>query len=264
MPQTLTHQSEIAPPRPRNIFNIEAELDQIGDGFEQLEAGGAEDEVKIAVFGYFGDLIEERDRKLDGYAYRMAAIAGMVDVRKQEGNRLLALAKTDENIVKGMKRRLQEFFAYARITKTETKLHKFWVQVNGGARSIEILEPATEEWFWNKPFGRYVVRATTTSARWSNEKGCHVDDQPLTVSYAWDEPALLARLLDVEEDADAFAQAAALIKRGEIESNPRDLRAVEIELAVEAAAARTHEAHMLAAGFPFARLNPRGYHLRIK
>ena len=129
----------------RNIFDIDAELDQIAEAFDTLEEGGVEDDVKAAVLAYFGGLLDERDQKLDRYAGLIAAKAAAASIRKAEADayqaeadRLKGLAKADDNAAKSAKRYLQILFESKGWTKIETKFHKFWVQANGGKPPVRL------------------------------------------------------------------------------------------------------------------------------
>ena len=122
----------------RNIFDIDAELDQIAMAFDQLEDGGTEEGVLAAIEAYFGDLLNERDAKLDNYVRFIAEKTAIAATRKQEAQRLSALAKTDENTAKRSKDFLKILFDSKNWQKIETKLHKFWIQNNGGAKPIVI------------------------------------------------------------------------------------------------------------------------------
>ena len=125
----------------RNIFDIDAELDQIAMAFDQLEDGGTEEGVLAAIEAYFGDLLNERDVKLDNYARFIAEKTAIAATRKQEAMAVFsALAKTDENTAKRSKDFLKILFDSKNWQKIETKLHKFWIQNNGGAKPIVIAD----------------------------------------------------------------------------------------------------------------------------
>jgi hypothetical protein len=121
-----------APTVKRTFVEIDAELDQIADAFDRLGDGGTEEEIFAAVEAYFGDLMDERDRKLDNYARFIAQRQAYAEFRKAEADRLSALAKADLNAAKSCKDRLHWLFVERGWTKIETPNHKFAIQKNGG------------------------------------------------------------------------------------------------------------------------------------
>jgi len=131
----------------RSIFDIDAELDQIAGAVDTLEDGGlADEELLAAVRTYFGDILEERDAKLDKYAGLVRAKEASEEMRKAEAKlyraeyeRLNRLAKTDESTVQRLKNTLKALFVAKGWTKVETRLSKFWIQGNGGLRPIELV-----------------------------------------------------------------------------------------------------------------------------
>ena len=127
----------------RNIFDIDAELDKIAEVYDQLAESGTEGEFLDAIERYFGDLVDERDAKLDNYARFIANRKAIAETRKVEAKRLADLAKTDENLVKSLQNNLKILFDMRGWSKIETLLHKFWVQTNGGKRPI-LITPGTD------------------------------------------------------------------------------------------------------------------------
>lgn len=130
----------------RSIFDIDNELDAIASAFDQMEELGTEAEYLKAVENYFGDLITERDTKLDNYARFLDERSAIAKARKDEAARLTALAKTDEALVKRCKETLKAFMDMRGMTKTETALHKFTICANGGKTPVLIapeVDPST-------------------------------------------------------------------------------------------------------------------------
>jgi hypothetical protein len=133
----------------RSLLDIDAELDQIAEGFDAiLNAQGAplegddlpptDAEIKDAIWRYFGEKLDERDGKLDGYASFIRQKEFMAGMRKAEADRLSALAKTDANAAKRLKSFLQEWLTFKQIAKIETKFNKFWIQGNGGKQPMTL------------------------------------------------------------------------------------------------------------------------------
>lgn len=129
----------------RNIFDIDAELDSIAMAFDQLAETGEEAAVLEAIENYFGSLLDERDRKLDGYARLIDQYASIAKIRKAEADRIAALATTDENNAKRLKARLKLYFESNEISKIETKLHKFAIQGNGGVQPLTVSSDVEED-----------------------------------------------------------------------------------------------------------------------
>ena len=124
----------------RNIFDIDAELDSIAMAFDQLADTGEDQAVLEAIESYFGDLLNERDRKIDGYCRLIDDYIGRAEAQKKEADRIAALAKTNKANADRLKTRLKVYFDANEITKIDTPLHKLWVQKNGGATPIIIAE----------------------------------------------------------------------------------------------------------------------------
>ena len=131
-------------PRKRNIFDIDAELDQIAMAFDQLADTGEESEVLAAIEAYFGDLLNDRDKKIDSYCYLIDEYLAKAAARKAEAARIAALAKTDENNAAKLKARLKIYFEANEITKMETKLHKLSIVGNGGVQALTLHPDVTE------------------------------------------------------------------------------------------------------------------------
>lgn len=125
----------------RSIFDIDQELDQIAQGYDLIaEQPEVEESIKESIIAYFGNLMEERDAKLDRYADLIAFRETAAAARKAEAKRIADLAKTDEATVKSLKRLLLAVFGMHDISKMETRLHKFWTQANGGKTPVLLEE----------------------------------------------------------------------------------------------------------------------------
>ncbi len=127
-----------------NIFDIDSELDQIAAAFDTLESDQPDEaELLQTIENYFGDLLDQRDRKLDNYARFISEKQAVADARKAEANRILALAQVDQNTADRCKALLKMWMDAKGITKVETPLHKFGIQANGGKTPL-VIDPA-----WN-------------------------------------------------------------------------------------------------------------------
>lgn len=121
-----------------NIFDLGDELDKIALAYDQLADGGTEEEFLAAIENYFGDLLNQRDAKLDNYARLIATCDAKAKARREEAARLSKLATTDANLAERLKARLKTYFEVAGIQQIETSLHKFALQANGGALALDI------------------------------------------------------------------------------------------------------------------------------
>src|SRR4051812_28573634 len=73
-------------------------------------------------------------RKVDGYCAMIRDREATSRARKEEAQRIDALAKQDAQVVAKLKERLKFFFDDHGITKLETPLAKLSIVNNGGAR----------------------------------------------------------------------------------------------------------------------------------
>jgi len=154
----------------RNIFDIEGELAQIAEAFDQLADGGTEDEVLAAVESYFADLLQERDTKLDNIARFIAGRLASAAFRKAEADRLKSLATTDENAAKRLKDYVKHLFDANGWTKLETPLHKFSVQRNGGKAPL-VVDPTVTGESIPERFRKVKIELDTDALRSALEAG---------------------------------------------------------------------------------------------
>lgn len=157
-----------------SLYVLDDKCDQLAQVFDSLADDPTfEDAAREAVLSFFGDAIEERDAKLDSYAGLIAHKEALAKIRKEEAKRLSDLAKTDENVVKSLKGRLKDWFGYRSITKIETRLHKFWIQDNGGVRPVTIAEGTDPEKV-DKCYQRVTVSIDTEAVRADLEAGIDI------------------------------------------------------------------------------------------
>lgn len=279
--------------RARNIFDIEIELVQIAESYDQLaETGAGDDEIQQAIFVYFGDLVQERDTKLDNYVRLIRTKEAHAEARKAEAKRLQALAQTDENAAKSLKLRLQQFFEFVGIKKTETRFHKLCIQGNGGARGIKVWEDPTEATFVHPAYHRFVIKTETTVTRFILDpefdgsgvffNSPYIPSSSTSGSYTWDTEAIRAYLLGVEAAANVLANSAADAMRESIDAERKvaadlarikgedfdefagDFHPLRVAEDIKNAGDDVRHAYWSEHGLPFATLEPQGQHLRIK
>jgi Siphovirus Gp157 len=128
----------------QNLFDLDAELDQIAMAFDQLADTGEDTAVLESIENYFAGLLEDRDAKIDAYCRLIDRFNSYAAIRTAEAKRISALAKSDENAAKRLKDRLKAFLESKNMARIETPLHKVWVQNNGGSVPI-VFEPGVEE-----------------------------------------------------------------------------------------------------------------------
>jgi hypothetical protein len=137
--------SDTTTTRKRTIFDIHGDLDQIAMAFDQLAETGEEQAVLDAVEAYFGNLLDERDTKLDNYSLLIDDYSFKAELQEREARRLLDLAKANKNAAQRLKERLKIYFELNGITKLDTSFHKFWIQKNGGKVPVRLLPQFTED-----------------------------------------------------------------------------------------------------------------------
>ena len=162
-----------APAVKRTFVEIDAELDRIAEAFDRLDDGGEEADVLAAVEAYFGDLSNERDRKLDNYARFIGQRQAYAEYREAEAKRLAALAKADLNAAKACKDRLHWLFVERGWTKIETPNFKFAIQKNGGKAPLIMgeVDPLT----LTPEFQKVTVDVDREAVRAALESGTELD-----------------------------------------------------------------------------------------
>ncbi|MCC7229778.1 MAG: siphovirus Gp157 family protein [Fimbriimonadaceae bacterium] len=118
--------------RKQSLFEIGQELEQIFDAYEQLSGEEADSYIASALEQYFEKLGTDLNAKLDGYCGLIKTFEAKAKIRKEEAQRLINLAATDENNAKRLKKRLQDWMEITGNQKLETTFHKIWTQANGG------------------------------------------------------------------------------------------------------------------------------------
>lgn len=136
-----------------NIFELDAEINKIAEAFDKLEEAGTEQEFLDSVEVYFGNLLDDRDRKLDAYADLVAHYKNLSELRKKESKRLAELAQSDENRADRLKGRLKQYLDFAEITRIDTPYHRISVCGNGGLTPLIV----DEDLDLNKIHGSYVL-----------------------------------------------------------------------------------------------------------
>jgi hypothetical protein len=153
----------------KTITELESQLDDLADQPQEqqtvIEAWLKELEAETR---------EERDRKLDNYAALIGELQARAEARKQEADRLLQRAKTDQNKAENLKRMLQWFFEAHDLKKVETARYQLALTKHGGKPPLEIKPDLCPE---DLPpqFQRVKVEVDTAAIRTALEAGEMLD-----------------------------------------------------------------------------------------
>jgi hypothetical protein len=111
-----------------------------------FEVGGdvTDEEADAAITAWLRESDGALRDKLDAYGAVIREREGLAKLRKDEADRLRALAQTDANTVSRLKARLQYFFESEGIEKIETDRFKFGLANNGGALPVVVKVDARE------------------------------------------------------------------------------------------------------------------------
>lgn len=160
-----------------------ATLYEIRDDLEALhallyEVGGdiTEEEAEAAIDAWLRETDEALKDKLDRYAALIRETEAKAASRKEEADRLAALATTDLNTAKRLKARLQWFFEDQGIEKMETERFKFTLANNGGRAPVIVRAPVDELPEWAR---RVTVTADTEAIRGEIEERARDGREPL-------------------------------------------------------------------------------------
>lgn len=124
--------------RKQNLFEIGAELEAIFDAYDQVE-GDPSEEIKKQLEAYFEKIGENLEDKLCAYRHLVAKFEKSAEWRKEESDRLDALAKRDKANAERLRKRLADFFEATGNKKIETRLGPIRVQGNGGLQPLQFI-----------------------------------------------------------------------------------------------------------------------------
>lgn len=158
------------PIKKQNIWDLSDEIDNIALAFDKLEDGGEDAVILAAIEEYFGDLLERRDEKLDGYASLIGQCEAHATICKAEADRLASLSKTYANRAVRLKERLKALFEAKEWTKQDTKFHRIWLQADGGKQAMEIA-PGVTPGMVPKKYRKYICTFDNEAIRIALEDG---------------------------------------------------------------------------------------------
>lgn len=130
------------------LYEIKDDLDALHALLYEVGGDITEEEAEAAVDAWLRETDEALKDKLDRYAALIRETEAKAASRKEEADRLAALATTDLNTVKRLKARLQWFFEDQGIDKLETSRFKFTLANNGGKARVVVRVPIDDlpEW----------------------------------------------------------------------------------------------------------------------
>lgn len=123
----------------RNLLAIGDDLEALDALLEEMGGDVSEAEAEAAFDRWFAELGEERDAKLDRYAYYIADLEGRADTKRAMIEHLADRVRIEEGRAKWLKAKLFAFLKSRGQKKTETQLHTFTICNNGGVVPVKVL-----------------------------------------------------------------------------------------------------------------------------
>lgn len=173
--------------RPRTLWRLGDELSEVERALDDMEMTA--DDRQAAIDAYL-DGAEDLKAKVDGYCALVRHREATAKARKEEADRLLALAQADTNAARSLKERLQLFMTCHGLERLETPRFKVAVVRNGGVPPMELLvdpEALPPE------YQRVTIAADTAAIRAELEAG-HEPSLPWTTDDGEVECRPIARL----------------------------------------------------------------------
>lgn len=131
----------------RKLGHARPSLYEIRNDFEALDAllyevGGdvTDEQANAAITEWLQENRLALREKLDGYGAKIRERELLAKARREEADRIYALAKTDEALVERLKERLKWFFETEGIDRLETDRFKFSLATNGGKAPLKVYE----------------------------------------------------------------------------------------------------------------------------
>lgn len=159
------------------LRSIEEDIQALEDLLIEMGGDISDIEAEQAIDAWLEENKKNLQKKLDGYGTIIKSRLGLAAARKEEAQRLAAMAKTDENIVAKLKDRLMYFMNSQSVgKKIETTLHKFSIQANGG-RAPVVMDTSVKT-----PEAEFITNATIEA----DDGTEYVVQDFIRVSYSWD------------------------------------------------------------------------------
>ena len=123
----------------RTIFDISEDLKALDDLLSDIGGEVTDEETEKAIDAWLAELGEERDRKLNNYAYLIRSIERSNEAVAEEIARLRDRKQAGENKVARLKERLKVYLEVNGIDKIKTDLFTFAVQQSGGKPKVNLV-----------------------------------------------------------------------------------------------------------------------------
>lgn len=151
------------------------EIDQDLRALERLlmEVGGdvTEEEAEQAIKDWFNEVEDNLKTKLDGYATVIDEMKNRSSVRREEAQRLYALARIDENAVERLKENLLWFMKSHDLDEIQAELHRFRVANNGGVQPMVMASGHSPADYVDTPYARVRYEWDTDAIRQALKEG---------------------------------------------------------------------------------------------
>jgi hypothetical protein len=155
----------------RSLFSISEDLERLN---ELLDEVGDDTQQQELLSEWLQHLGTERDCKLDGYAALISEMQARALARKTEAQRLMELAKADEQRAQLLKERLKWFFESQQLKTIETTRYRLSLAKNGGKAPL-ILKPDLSPHQLPEQFKTTSVEPNTSAIRAALEAGEKLD-----------------------------------------------------------------------------------------
>jgi len=119
-----------------SLFNLTAELQHIASLLDHTEG----DEIPDELIQWLDTTQLDYDQKVEGYCSVIGELEAITEARKNEANRIRALAELTQSKIDRMKLALKDSLLKLQTPKLETTRYKVWVQNAGGKLPIQIEE----------------------------------------------------------------------------------------------------------------------------
>lgn len=122
----------------RTLFDISDDLIALEQILDEVGGDISDAEAEQAVDKWLEALGEERDRKLESYAWLIKRLEGDADILKAEMDRLRLRKQTAENKARRLKERLETFMIVTEQDRIQTERFTFALQKPGGKPKVEL------------------------------------------------------------------------------------------------------------------------------
>lgn len=116
----------------RTLFEITNDLQALDDLLTEVGGEVTEADAEEAIDRWLSELANERENKLNAYAYLIKSLDAQSSALKDEVDRMRARKTATENKISKLKERLQYHLETQGIDKVQTDLFTFAVQKSGG------------------------------------------------------------------------------------------------------------------------------------